>query len=75
MSCAPNEVTATEEQLVDVLFGERPAAEVRWVKAEHEIYAAECQCGESDCDPPRIRFFKNLIAHPVHIAQVAGRDP
>ena len=25
---APNEVTATEEQLVDVLFGERPAAEV-----------------------------------------------
>jgi GNAT superfamily N-acetyltransferase len=26
--CAPDEVTATEEQLVDVLFGERPAAEV-----------------------------------------------
>ena len=25
---APNEVSATEEQLVDVLFGERPAAEV-----------------------------------------------
>src|SRR5256712_1412245 len=25
---APNEVTATEEQLADVLFGERPAAEV-----------------------------------------------
>src|SRR6187399_358600 len=25
---APNEVTATEEQLVDVLFGEKPAAEV-----------------------------------------------
>jgi GNAT superfamily N-acetyltransferase len=25
---APNEVTATEEQLVNVLFGERPAAEV-----------------------------------------------
>jgi GNAT superfamily N-acetyltransferase len=25
---APGEVTATEEQLVDVLFGERPAAEV-----------------------------------------------
>ncbi|KAF5406787.1 MAG: hypothetical protein Udaeo2_31280 [Candidatus Udaeobacter sp.] len=25
---APNEVTATEEQLVDVLFGERQAAEV-----------------------------------------------
>jgi len=25
---APNEVTAREEQLVDVLFGERPAAEV-----------------------------------------------
>jgi GNAT superfamily N-acetyltransferase len=25
---APQEVTATEEQLVDVLFGERPAAEV-----------------------------------------------
>jgi len=25
---APNEVAATEEQLVDVLFGERPAAEV-----------------------------------------------
>src|SRR5256884_6433146 len=25
---APNEVTATEEQLVGVLFGERPAAEV-----------------------------------------------
>src|SRR5213595_4355880 len=25
---APNEVTSTEEQLVDVLFGERPAAEV-----------------------------------------------
>ena len=25
---APNEVTATEEQLVDVLFGEQPAAEV-----------------------------------------------
>jgi GNAT superfamily N-acetyltransferase len=25
---APEEVTATEEQLVDVLFGERPAAEV-----------------------------------------------
>src|SRR5436190_23578712 len=25
---APNDVTATEEQLVDVLFGERPAAEV-----------------------------------------------
>ena len=25
---APKEVTATEEQLVDVLFGERPAAEV-----------------------------------------------
>src|SRR5258707_8655069 len=25
---APNEVTVTEEQLVDVLFGERPAAEV-----------------------------------------------
>ena len=25
---APNEVTATEEQLVDVLFGERPTAEV-----------------------------------------------
>src|SRR6266487_3874245 len=25
---APNEVTATEEQLLDVLFGERPAAEV-----------------------------------------------
>src|SRR5213592_3747438 len=25
---APNEVTAPEEQLVDVLFGERPAAEV-----------------------------------------------
>jgi GNAT superfamily N-acetyltransferase len=25
---APNEVTATEEQLVDVLFGKRPAAEV-----------------------------------------------
>lgn len=25
---APNEVTATQEQLVDVLFGERPAAEV-----------------------------------------------
>jgi GNAT superfamily N-acetyltransferase len=25
---APNEVTATEEQLVDVLFGQRPAAEV-----------------------------------------------
>jgi GNAT superfamily N-acetyltransferase len=25
---APNEVTATEEQLVDVLFGERPVAEV-----------------------------------------------
>ena len=26
---APNEVSATEEQLVDVLFGEKPAAEVR----------------------------------------------
>ena len=25
---APHEVTATEEQLVDVLFGKRPAAEV-----------------------------------------------
>jgi GNAT superfamily N-acetyltransferase len=25
---APNEVTATDEQLVDVLFGERPAADV-----------------------------------------------
>ena len=25
---APDEVTATEEQLVDVLFGERPTAEV-----------------------------------------------
>ena len=25
---APNEVTATEEQLVDVLFGEKPVAEV-----------------------------------------------
>ena len=25
---APDEVVATEEQLVDVLFGERPAAEV-----------------------------------------------
>jgi len=25
---APNEVSATEEQLIDVLFGERPAAEV-----------------------------------------------
>jgi GNAT superfamily N-acetyltransferase len=25
---APNEVTATEDQLVDVLFGEKPAAEV-----------------------------------------------
>ena len=25
---APDEVTATEEQLVDVLFGEKPAAEV-----------------------------------------------
>ena len=25
---APDEVTATEEQLVEVLFGERPAAEV-----------------------------------------------
>jgi GNAT superfamily N-acetyltransferase len=25
---APNEVTATDEQLVDVLFGDRPAAEV-----------------------------------------------
>src|SRR5437773_9873478 len=25
---APDEVTATEEQLVDVLFGERPVAEV-----------------------------------------------
>jgi len=25
---APDEVTATEEQLVDILFGERPAAEV-----------------------------------------------
>ena len=25
---APHEVTATEEQLLDVLFGERPAAEV-----------------------------------------------
>src|SRR6202051_5204702 len=25
---APNEVTATEEQLVDVLFGEKPSAEV-----------------------------------------------
>src|SRR5439155_10958525 len=25
---APDEVTATKEQLVDVLFGERPAAEV-----------------------------------------------
>lgn len=25
---APNEVTATEEQLVDVLFGKRPSAEV-----------------------------------------------
>src|SRR2546423_1427444 len=25
---APNDVTATEEQLVDVLFGERPSAEV-----------------------------------------------
>jgi len=25
---APNEVTATEEQIVDVLFGKRPAAEV-----------------------------------------------
>ena len=25
---APNDVTATEEQLIDVLFGERPAAEV-----------------------------------------------
>jgi GNAT superfamily N-acetyltransferase len=25
---APDEVTATEEQLIDVLFGERPAAEV-----------------------------------------------
>jgi GNAT superfamily N-acetyltransferase len=25
---APHEVTATEEQLIDVLFGERPAAEV-----------------------------------------------
>jgi hypothetical protein len=25
---APNEVAATEEQLVDVLFGEKPAAEV-----------------------------------------------
>src|SRR6266403_3586281 len=31
---APNEVTATEEQLVDVLFGERPAAEVRLVFEE-----------------------------------------
>ena len=26
--CAPNEVTATEEQLVEVLFGEKPVAEV-----------------------------------------------
>jgi hypothetical protein len=25
---APDEVTATEQQLIDVLFGERPAAEV-----------------------------------------------
>ena len=25
---APNEVTATEDQLVDVLFGKKPAAEV-----------------------------------------------
>ena len=25
---APNEVSATEEQLVDVFFGERPAADV-----------------------------------------------
>jgi GNAT superfamily N-acetyltransferase len=28
---APNDVEATEEQLVDVLFGEKPAAEVRLV--------------------------------------------
>jgi GNAT superfamily N-acetyltransferase len=31
---APNEVTATEEQLVDVLFGEKPAAEVVLAFAE-----------------------------------------
>ena len=31
---APHEVTATEEQLVDVLFGERPAAEVLLVFEE-----------------------------------------
>ena len=34
---APNEVTATEEQLVDVLFGEKPAAEV--LLAFEERYA------------------------------------
>jgi GNAT superfamily N-acetyltransferase len=31
---APNEVTATEERLVDVLFGEKPAAEVLLAFAE-----------------------------------------
>src|SRR5205814_5429769 len=31
---APDEVTATEEQLVDVLFGEKPAAEVLLVFEE-----------------------------------------
>jgi len=33
---APNDVTATEEQLVDVLFGEKPSAEVRLAFAAEE---------------------------------------
>ena len=33
---APNDVTATEKQLVDVLFGEKPSAEVRLAFAAEE---------------------------------------
>jgi GNAT superfamily N-acetyltransferase len=33
---APNDVTATEEQLVDVLFGKKPSAEVRLAFAAEE---------------------------------------
>ncbi len=41
---APNEVTATEEQLVDVLFGEKPVAEVllAFEGKSPKVMAARC---------------------------------
>ncbi len=75
---APHEVTATEEQLIDVLFGQRPSAEVerrgkgygRALLIELAKIARDRSCGRMewavlDWNEPAIKFYHALGAKPM----------